>query len=117
MYLLFAISLLSFLALIAASVVIARHARSSHKSTPGQQTFAQHLQAAACNRDSRQPRTLHPQTVRDVLAKKGWNQPRTQLSQAVGPVIAINEGLGNLTGPHPHLRVNPRNSSRFSKGY
>ena len=47
MYLLFAISLLCFLALIAASVVIARHVRSSRNWIPRQQTFALHLQAAA----------------------------------------------------------------------
>lgn len=120
MYLLFAISLLTFLALIA-SVVVARYVRSSHRSTPRQLTFAQHLQAAASGRDSRKPRTLHPQTVRNVLAKKSWNQHLTQLSEAVGPLTAMrkplqtshdrqwrrvdrayfNEELGNLTDAHP----------------
>jgi len=47
MYLLFAISLLGFLSLIAASLVIARHVRPTRNWIPRQQTFAQHLKAAA----------------------------------------------------------------------
>ena len=138
MYLLFAISLLCFLALIAASVVIARHVRSSHKSTPRQQTFAQHLQAADRDRDSRQPRILQSQTVRDVLTKKSWNQPQAQISETIGPLNAmrnprrtshdgqwrridhtyLSEELGNLTEPEsPRIQANARNSSHFSKGY
>ena len=137
MYLLFAISLLCFLALIASSVVIAPHVRSSRNSTPPQQTFAQHLQAAAHDRDS-PPRTLQLQTVRDVLAAKNWNQHKAQLSEAIGPLTPMrkppqtshdrqlrridrtyfNEGLGTLTEPEsPRIQANARNSSRFSKGY
>jgi hypothetical protein len=138
MSLLFAISLLSFLTLIAASVVIARHVRSSRNSTPRKQTFAQHLQAAASDRDFRQPRTLQLRTVRDVLAAKNWNQHQAQLSEALDPLSAMpkhpqashdrqwrridrtyfNEELGDLTEPEPpRIQANARNSSRFSKGY
>ena len=116
MYLLFAISLLCFLALIAASVVIAPHVRSSRNSTPRQQTFAEHLQAAASDRDSRHPRTLSPQTVRNVVGKKDWNQSQAQPSEAIGPLAAMRK-LPPTSHESPRIQANARNSSRFSKGY
>jgi hypothetical protein len=77
MQILFAISIICFIALVWAGVAIARHIAAGHKSgrTPvqSQGDFAQHLFAATKNRETRQPRAVHPQTVQDVAAKKGWN--------------------------------------------
>lgn len=77
MQILFAISIVCFIALVWAGVAIARHIAAGHKGdrTPmqSQGDFAHHLFAAAENRETRRPRTVHPQTVRDVAARKGWN--------------------------------------------
>ena len=83
MYILFAISAFCFFALLLATVAIARHVRYSRK--PGgkplqsQRDFAQHFVAAAKDQNSRIPRTTRKQTVKDVLAKKTWNQHRPEV--------------------------------------
>ena len=77
MQILFAISIICFIALVWAGVAIARHIAAGRKGgrTPAQAQgdFARHLFAATENRETRQPRAVHPQTVRDVAARKGWN--------------------------------------------
>jgi hypothetical protein len=83
MYILFAISAFCFFALLLAAVAIARHVRSNReagrKPFPSQRDFAEHLFAAANDQNSRMPRTQPQQTVRQVLAKKSWNQPRPEV--------------------------------------
>jgi hypothetical protein len=77
MQILFAISIVCFIALVWAGIAMARHIAAGHKGgrTPMQShgDFAHHLFAATENREMRQPRAVHPQTVRDVAARKGWN--------------------------------------------
>jgi hypothetical protein len=79
MYILFAISSLCFIVLALAAVAIARHVRSSRASEHPQHDFAHHLYAAAADQDSRTPRTLTQQRVKDVAAKKS---PKTLHPQA-----------------------------------
>jgi hypothetical protein len=73
MYILFAISILCFFALVLAAIAIARHVRSRKTSTNPQNDFARHLFAAAEDQNSRTPRTLPGQNVKDVIAKQSWN--------------------------------------------
>ena len=76
MQILFAISTICFIALVWAGVAIARHIAAGHRggrTAQSQSDFAHHLFAATENRETRQPRAVHPQTVRDVAARKGWN--------------------------------------------
>jgi hypothetical protein len=83
MYILFAISALCFLALLLAAIAIARHVRSDREAggSPhhSQRDFAQHLVAAASDQNSRIPRNAPQQTVKQVLARKSWNQPRPEV--------------------------------------
>lgn len=74
MYILFAISILCFFALVLAAVAIARHVRRGRASSAPQNDFAQHLFAAVEDQDSRIPRTLPEQNVKDVIANKSWNR-------------------------------------------
>jgi hypothetical protein len=77
MQILFAISIICFVALVWAGVAIARHIAAGHKggltAKQSHGDFEHHLFAAAENHETRRPRAVHPQTVRDVAAKKGWN--------------------------------------------
>jgi hypothetical protein len=77
MQILFAISIVCFIALVWAGVGIARHIYRGHKGERARAyahgDFAHYLFAAAENREVRQPRAVAPQTVRDVSARKGWN--------------------------------------------
>jgi hypothetical protein len=78
MQLLFAISLLCFLALILATVAIARQVRSGCRPIPKANEFAYHLFSATRDQNSRRHRTLELETVRDVLAEKRWNHHSSQ---------------------------------------
>ncbi len=77
MQILFAISIVCFVALVWAGMAIARHIAAGHKG--GRTTkqshgdFAHHLFVATENRETRRPRAVHPQTVQDIAARKGWN--------------------------------------------
>ena len=77
MQILFAISIVCFVALVWAGVAIARHIAAGRKGgrtpTQSQGDFAHHLFAATENRETRRPRAVHPQTMQDVAARKGWN--------------------------------------------
>lgn len=74
MYILFAISILCFFALVLVAVAIARHVRRGRASRAPQNDFAQDLFAAVEDQDSRVPRTLAEQNVKDVIANKSWNR-------------------------------------------
>jgi hypothetical protein len=74
MYILFAISVGCFFALVLAVVAIARHARTRRESTHPKHDFAQHLFAAAEDQNSRRPRSLPKQHVKDVQTQKNWNR-------------------------------------------
>jgi hypothetical protein len=80
MYILLAISILCFFALVLAAVAMARHVRSRQAPTGPQPDFAQHVFAAIKNQDSRTPRTL-PQQDATVIAK-------TNLYHAFEPTLA-----------------------------
>jgi hypothetical protein len=73
MYILFTISILCFFAFVLGAIAIARHVRSRKTSTNPQSDFAQHLFAAAEDQDSRAPRALPLQNVKDVIAKQSRN--------------------------------------------
>jgi hypothetical protein len=73
MYILLAIAILSFSALLFAVLAIARRVRTRRVPAESQPDFAQHLFAAAKDQDSVTPRTLPQQNVKDVIAKTGWN--------------------------------------------
>ena len=77
MYILFAISVLCFFVLALAAITIARHVRSSRTSTHRQRDSAQHLHlfAAAADQDSRRPRPITQQSVKEVLAKMRYQAP------------------------------------------
>jgi hypothetical protein len=89
MHTLFAISALCFFALVLPAIAIARRARTRRTSTPPQHDFAQYLFTAFEDRNSRAPHTVPQQTVRDILAKKSWNQsPETVTT---GPEIQAHQ--------------------------
>ena len=72
MFILFSISALSFFALVAATIGIARRVRSNRTATPPQSDFAQHLFAAAEAQNSRVLDSVRHQAINDLLAKKIW---------------------------------------------
>lgn len=74
MHILFDISALCFFALVLTAAAIARHVNTRRATTSRQLDFAQHLFTAAEEQNSREPRTLTHQTIRDIHAKKGWDQ-------------------------------------------
>ena len=90
MHTLFVISALCFFALVLMAMAIARRVHTGRTSTPPQHDFAQHLFAAVEDRTSRVPHHIPQQTVRDLLAKKSWNEsseiitigPNTQAPQS-----------------------------------
>jgi hypothetical protein len=73
MYILLAISILCFFALLLAAVAIARHVRIRRVPNERQPDFAQHLFAAAEDQDSLAPRTVPQQSVKNVMGKTDWN--------------------------------------------
>jgi hypothetical protein len=83
MYILYAISAFCFLALLLAAIAIARHVRSNRETggnpLHSQHDFEQHLVTATKDQNSRIPRNAPQQTVKDVLAKKSWNQRRPEV--------------------------------------
>jgi hypothetical protein len=78
MYILLAISILCFFALVLAAVAIAGHVRSRQIPTGPQPDFSQHLFAAVKNQNSRTPRTLPQRDVRAIA----------NLNHAFGPTPA-----------------------------
>jgi hypothetical protein len=80
MYILLAISILCFFALVLAAIAMAIHMRSRQAPAGPEPDFAQHLFAAAKTQDSRTPRTLPQQDVR-IIAK-------TNLHHAFEPTLA-----------------------------
>ena len=76
---LFAISIVSFLALIGAVAAIVHHIRSndglSRYPAPPRPSFGEHLHAAAEYGAVRSPRLVPHQTVQGITAKKSWNTP------------------------------------------
>ncbi len=79
MQILFAISTLCFLALVWAVVAIIRHVRATNRldatSPAGQDNFAQHLLKASADNDLPRPRNVLSQNIREITARKSWNQP------------------------------------------
>ena len=73
MYILLAISILCFFALVLAAVAIAQHVRSRRLSAGPQTDFADYLFAAAKGQYPRTPRTLPRQDIR-VITKTTWNR-------------------------------------------
>jgi hypothetical protein len=85
MHLLFAISALCFFffALVFTTIAITRHVRARRTATSPQPDFAQHLYAAAEDRNSRVPHPAPQQSVSDILAKKSWNRSSEMVT--IGP--------------------------------
>jgi hypothetical protein len=84
MFILFSISALCFFALVAATIAIARRARSDRTATPPQSDFAQHLFAAAEAQNSRVLDSVRHQAINDILAKRaGLSHPR---ESTLGPI-------------------------------
>jgi ABC-type dipeptide/oligopeptide/nickel transport system ATPase component len=73
MYILLAIATLCFFVLVLVAVAVVRHVRSRRIFAKPQPDFAHHLFAAAKDQNSRTPRTLPHQNVKDVVAKTSWN--------------------------------------------
>ena len=75
MQILFAISILCFIALLWAGFAIARHIHLGHKRPrvdgSSRRDFAHHLYTAAS--ETRVPRAVRHQSVQDVTARKSWN--------------------------------------------
>jgi len=74
MYILLAIAILCFFALLLAAIAIARHVRSRRRSAGSQADFACYLFAAVNDQDSRIPRSLPQQNIRGVIAETSWNR-------------------------------------------
>jgi hypothetical protein len=76
MQILFAISILCSLTVVWAGIAVVRNIRSSRKqkstSAPAQHDFAYHLFSAS---DDVEPRSVTPQSISDITAKKSWNRP------------------------------------------
>jgi len=109
MQILFAISILCFMALLWAGFAIARHIRRGHErtevDTSSRRDFAQHLYTAA--EETRLPRVVRHQSVRDVTARKSWNTAAT----AVQIPPSFNE---ERTGTMDGWRKSPQSSQSRS---
>lgn len=129
---LFAISALCFFALLLAAIAITRLVRSSsrlnRRSTHPRHDFSQHLFAAANDQNSRTPSNLTHQTVKDVMAKKSWNQPTETVtlqpdsqSELASVQIAADSATGRLESTrkppqsYRHKEWKRRESASFKK--
>ena len=83
MQMLFAISIICFLVAVWAGVAVVRRIRAGQQpdrtSSSRRIDFSQHLYSAVEDQNSIEPRKFPYQTLRDITAKKSWNQ----LSDAV----------------------------------
>jgi hypothetical protein len=75
MYILVAISILCFSALLLVTIAIARHVRARRLPAGAQLDFAQHLFAAAEDQDSLKPRPVRQQNLKEVVATTSALQP------------------------------------------
>ena len=119
MQILFAISIVCFLALLWAGIAIARHIYKGHQdgqtSTQSQGDFAHHLFAATENRAVRQPRTVVPQTVGDVAAKKSWNSGPAPVE--IHPSARQQVGDSSLDGQMDQRRSHAGATERLDWAY
>jgi hypothetical protein len=74
MYILVAIAIFCFFALLLAAIAIVPHVRSRRRSAGPESDFAHHLFAAVNDQNSRTPRTLSQQNIKDVVAETSWNR-------------------------------------------
>jgi hypothetical protein len=81
MYILLAISILCFFALMLAAIAIAQRVRARRVPARPESDFAQHLLAAAKAQGSTIPPTLPQQNVKDAIA-------RTSCDHALEPTLA-----------------------------
>jgi hypothetical protein len=135
MQILFAISILSFLVLVAAGVAITRHVRQSHRrarmSAQAPSEFSEHLFRAAADRDAGLPSMVRHQSVKEIAAHKTWNTPSKLVEIAPtgeGPLFGkrkaprparpaaeerldwayFNKDYGDLTDPYQSRRIRVR---------
>ncbi len=121
MHSLFAISILCLLSSVAACMAIGRRIQKgravNERSSYDQRDFAQHLIAAA-QEDFLVPRSAPRQTVKDIAAKKSWNQrpelTSVRLKSSVSGLQRLdwayfNKDMGDLNDPHgtPRAGVTP----------
>jgi hypothetical protein len=81
MYILLAISILCFFALVLAIAAITQHVRTCEVPAESQPDFAQHLFAAAKDQDSFTQRVREQQSVKDFV-------PTTPSNSALQPTLA-----------------------------
>jgi hypothetical protein len=112
---LLAISILCFLALVWAGIALARHIRASRQ--PDRNTsfvpridFAKHLFNAIEDERSLQPRKVPSQTLRDITAKKSWNQPPEGV--AVRPNHELRSELPPSAAEQLQVKRKPPQTSR-----
>jgi hypothetical protein len=80
MQMLFAISIICFLVAVWAGVAVVRRIRIRTNQQPDRTSssrrinFSQHLYSAVEDQNSIEPRKVPHQTLRDITAKKDWNQ-------------------------------------------
>jgi len=115
MYILFAISIFCFLALVLSATAIVRHVRSNrhHERVYANpfDDFSQHLFAAIEDQDSRRPRIPPQQTMRDILAKKSWNLPPDMITLRPDPELQLTYEQ-NTTEPLLATRKPPQSAHR-----
>ena len=88
MYILVAIAIFCFFALLLAAIAIVPHVRSRRRSAGPESDFAHHLFPAVNDKDSGTPRTLQ-QNIRDVVAETSSNRaPESILANTSNPSIS-----------------------------
>jgi hypothetical protein len=113
MQILFAISILCFLALAWAGIAVTRHIsagrKRSRRLSPAQHNFAQHLFRAAEEASLPEPRIFPNQNIRDITARKSWNQPPEVVTVHPSPGIR-SDLIQNATEPIQGKRKAPQSS-------
>jgi len=119
---LYAISFVCLLAVIAAAAAVVYHIRSSQRSeraqAPPEPSFSEHFNAAAKYGSIRSPRLVPHQTVKGITAKKDWNIPSqtVEIHPSTEPTVVsglrkspqseradwahFNNDFGDLTDPY-----------------
>lgn len=111
MRILFTISLVSCLALIAAVIAFLRYIRAA-RARAVQRSFADHFIHAEATIPRRGERSIAPQNVRDIIRDKQWNPPGTASRKPPQSSIQdthYNQDLEDLSAPR--LRASSGSSS------
>jgi len=139
MQILFAISIFSFLVLMAAGIAIVRHVRRTHRSARGpvviHREFSEHLFRAVEDHDHGLPLMVRHQSIQEIAANKTWNTPSKLVEiapTANGPMFGkrkaprparpatderldwayFNKDYGDLTDPYQSRRIRVRSDAK-----